>query len=109
MAAGAAEGAADLEILRLVDVERIRGWVCDFQACVVVFVVVDIFAGETGNADVDSGLHDQYEFRAQRDRGAYIGRTTTRTIQHTTITYTHHHFFMCALYRWKSVGLAAGA
>ena len=71
MAAGAAEGAADLEILRLVDMERIRGWVCDFQACVVVFVVVDIFAGETGNADVDSGLHYQFEILGHRETGRH--------------------------------------
>lgn len=31
---------------------------------------------------------------------------TTRTIQQNTITYNHHHFFICVLKRWKNVGLA---
>ena len=52
--AAAAECAADVEALRLSDVEGGWGWVGDFEAGGVVFEVVDVFVGEVGDADVDS-------------------------------------------------------
>lgn len=52
----AAEGTADIEALRLADMERGRGGIGYFEPGVVVFVVVDVFAGEIGDSDVDSEL-----------------------------------------------------
>lgn len=88
----------------LANMKTVCGWVGYRNACIAVVVFVDISRCEVRYAYVESLITTLIRgFKSGKASLAYIGKTVTKTITITAITYIHHHFFMCPENLWKRV------